>query len=62
MDRQRNNVWLRDFLPKELANVRVQVYGYDTSVKEKNAKYSIADLAKAFLDSYKAFRKDTEVS
>lgn len=54
-----NNVWLRDFLPDDIPTARVLTYGYDTTVAEPNSKYSITDLAKAFLDSYKTFREVT---
>ncbi|KAL6412597.1 hypothetical protein AUP68_03801 [Ilyonectria robusta] len=56
------NVWLRDFLPEDIPTARVLTYGYDTAIAEKNAKYSITDLAKAFLDSYKSFREQTQTS
>ncbi len=62
MAKGRNTLWLRDFLPKDLPNTRILTYGYDTAINDKDAKYSITDLAKAFLGSYKAFREDTQVA
>ncbi|KAK2591873.1 hypothetical protein QQS21_010424 [Conoideocrella luteorostrata] len=58
-------VWLRDFLPDDInriAATRIMTYGYDSAVTEPNAKYSIKGLAKAFLDSYRAFREATNTS
>lgn len=57
-----NNIWLRDFLLRDVPAARVLVYGYDTAIADKNAKYSITDLGKAFLDSCKAFREATQVT
>ena len=59
--KDRNDVWLRDFLPKDVPKARVLTYGYDSRITDPDAKYSITDLAKAFLDSVRAFRADTEV-
>jgi hypothetical protein len=56
-----NNIWLRDFLPKDIPTTRILVYGYDTTITEKDVKHSITDLAIAFLDSIRAFRAATKV-
>ncbi len=37
------------------------VYGYDTTIQDGITKYSITDLAMAFLDSVNAFRAATTV-
>src|SRR5436305_14442393 len=52
-------VWLRDFLPNDIPNIRVLIYGYDTTLVKSEAKYSIVDLAKSLLKSIKAFRDNT---
>ncbi|KAI9859674.1 MAG: hypothetical protein M1813_006605 [Trichoglossum hirsutum] len=57
-----NNIWLRDFLPKDIPTARILVYGYDTTITEKDVKHSITDLAIAFLDSIRAFRAATKTS
>ena len=54
-------MWLRDFLPYEIENTRVLVYGYDTELAQGTWNDSIVDLAKFFLESVKAFRYDTQV-
>jgi hypothetical protein len=44
-------VWLRDFLPKEVKNIRTIAYGYDTNLREANWKDTIYEMAKSMLDS-----------
>lgn len=50
--------WVRDFLPEDIPQARLLVYGYDSSLAAIDAKYSIGDLAKTFLDFFMAFRDD----
>ncbi|CAH0023923.1 unnamed protein product [Clonostachys rhizophaga] len=47
--------WVRDFLPEDIPHARLLTYGYDSSLAATDAKYSISDLAKTFLDSFIAF-------
>ncbi|KAF2176608.1 hypothetical protein K469DRAFT_812982 [Zopfia rhizophila CBS 207.26] len=54
-----NDLWLRDYLPDDLPNIRVLLYGYDTSLLDNESKDSIEDLGSRFLESIKAFRADT---
>ncbi|KAL5049509.1 hypothetical protein BDW71DRAFT_204766 [Aspergillus fruticulosus] len=54
-----NRVWLRDFLPDDVPNIRVLLYGYDTSLLDNDGKESIEDLGCCFLESVKAFHSDT---
>ena len=56
-----HEVWLRDFLPNHVPNIRVLIYGYDTTLAKSQAKYSISDLAKSLLESVKVFRDNTNV-
>ena len=53
-------VWLRDFLPKDIPNIRVLLYGYDTTLAGSNSRSSIRDLSKSLLDSIRAFRSGTD--
>lgn len=55
-------MWLRDFLPHEIPNVRVLVYGYDTKLPGSQSTASIAELSRKFLESVKTIRKQKEVS
>jgi len=57
-----NIVWLRDYLPVDVPNVRVLLYGYDTSLVRDDSKYSkdsIETLGQRFLESIMGFRSDT---
>ncbi|RYO96491.1 hypothetical protein DL765_011580 [Monosporascus sp. GIB2] len=51
-----DEVWLRDFLPKDVPNIRVLLYGYDTTLPGSLSKQSIEDLGGAFLEQIIAFR------
>lgn len=47
-------MWIRDALPKELPNLRVALYGYDTSLPDSNSFQTISDLASSLINSLKA--------
>jgi hypothetical protein len=51
-----DDVWLRDFLPKDVPNVRVLLYGYDTTLPGSLSKQSIEDLGGALLEQIIAYR------
>ena len=51
-----NDLWLRDYLPDDVPNIRVLIYGYDTSLLGNDSKDSIENLGNRFLESIKAFR------
>ncbi|KAL8382735.1 hypothetical protein RB595_006496 [Gaeumannomyces hyphopodioides] len=51
-----DDVWLRDFLPKHAPNIRVLLYGYDTTLANNWSKQSIEDLGATFLEQVIAFR------
>ncbi|VUC35844.1 unnamed protein product [Clonostachys rosea] len=57
-----SHVWLRDSLPHDIPNSRILLYGYDSSIMNKDHKISISGLGKTFLNSYKTFRKDTKTT
>ncbi|ERF76578.1 hypothetical protein EPUS_05851 [Endocarpon pusillum Z07020] len=54
-----NDLWLRDYLPDDVPNIRVLLYGYDTSLQGSDSRDSIEDLGSRFLESIKAFRAGT---
>ena len=54
-----SDVWLRDYLPRDLPNLRVILYGYKTELLENDSKDSIEDLGLRFLESIISFRHDT---
>ncbi|GKU07362.1 unnamed protein product, partial [Fusarium langsethiae] len=51
-----DDVWLRDFLPKDVPNIRVLLYGYDTSLQGSLSNQSMEDLGRGFLEKVIAFR------
>ncbi|KAL5592378.1 hypothetical protein FOBRF1_013404 [Fusarium oxysporum] len=51
-----DEVWLRDFLPKDVPNIRVLLYGYDTTLPGSLSKQSIEDLGGALLEQIIAYR------
>ncbi|KAH7129663.1 ankyrin repeat-containing protein, partial [Dactylonectria estremocensis] len=51
-----DDVWLRDFLPKDVPNIRVLLYGYDTTLPGSLSKQSIEDLGGALLEQIIAYR------
>ena len=56
-----NDLWLRDWLSDDLENIRVLLYGYDTTLLKSNSTSSIEDLGRRFLESLTAFRTSDEV-
>ncbi|EJT77778.1 hypothetical protein GGTG_02883 [Gaeumannomyces tritici R3-111a-1] len=50
------DVWLRDFLPKDVPNIRVLLYSHDTILANIWSKQSIEDLGATFLEQIVAFR------
>ncbi|EFQ30905.1 uncharacterized protein GLRG_06049 [Colletotrichum graminicola M1.001] len=51
-----DDVWLRDFLPKDVPNIRVLIYGYDTTLPGSRSKQSIEDLGGILVERLVAFR------
>ncbi|GKT61443.1 LOW QUALITY PROTEIN: ankyrin repeat-containing protein [Colletotrichum tofieldiae] len=49
-------VWLRDFLPQDVPNIRVLLYGYDTTLPGSLSRQSIGDLGGILLERVVAFR------
>ncbi|WQF89374.1 hypothetical protein CDEST_14388 [Colletotrichum destructivum] len=45
-----------DWLSDDTPNIRVLLYGYDTKLLQSNAKSSVEDLGRRFLESLTAFR------
>ncbi|KAH8197651.1 hypothetical protein TruAng_008195 [Truncatella angustata] len=57
-----NDVWLRDFLPDDVRDIRVLLYGYDTDLRKTNSRKSIEDMGKMLLESVTAFRAELQHS
>lgn len=56
---KKNDQWLRDWLPQDVPNARMLLYGYDTRLQGNQSLSSIEDLGRIFLDRLTAFRKGT---
>ncbi|KAK8862169.1 Protein SERAC1 [Apiospora arundinis] len=56
-----NDLWLRDWLSDDIPNIRVLLYGYNTKLLKSNAKSSVEDLGRRFLESLTAFRASDDV-
>ncbi|KAJ4127453.1 hypothetical protein NW754_007781 [Fusarium falciforme] len=57
-----DDVWLRDFLPKDVPNIRVLLYGYDTVLPGDLSKQSIENLGGALLEHIITFRTKDRTS
>ncbi|KAI8626567.1 ankyrin repeat-containing protein [Xylariaceae sp. FL1651] len=57
-----NEIWLRDYVPGDIPNCRVMIYGYDTKLQGNHSKQSIEDLGGACMESITTFRADTDTS
>ncbi|GKT46206.1 uncharacterized protein ColSpa_06387 [Colletotrichum spaethianum] len=51
-----DKVWLLDFLPHDVPNIRVLLYGYDTTLPGSLSKQSIEDLGGTLVERVVAFR------
>ncbi|KAI3325776.1 hypothetical protein HD806DRAFT_491196 [Xylariaceae sp. AK1471] len=57
-----DEMWLRDYLPTDIPNHRIIVYGYNTKLQGNESKQSIEDLGARFMESLAAFRIDTKTT
>lgn len=55
-------MWLRDFLPKDVSNVRVLTYGYNSQLQGNEARSSLLSHSKNFIHRLQEMRKVTGVS
>ncbi|KAH7008807.1 hypothetical protein EDB80DRAFT_576244 [Ilyonectria destructans] len=56
--RDEDEVWLRDFLPPDIPNIRVLAYGYDTRLVNSESTECIQQLGTRFLELITTFRDD----
>ena len=59
--RDKPDMWLRDFLPQSIPNARILTYGYDTRLPGSRSEASILELSKRFLESIKTTRSGQAV-
>ena len=58
--KQTTNLWLRDFLPKNLERARIMTFGYESAVISRNTA-ELNDIATSLLHSLIAKRRSDEV-
>jgi len=56
-----DKMWLRDFLRKDIPNIRVLLYGYESQVDNSSTIETIEELARACLNILHNFRVNTQV-
>ncbi|TEY36167.1 hypothetical protein BOTCAL_0563g00030 [Botryotinia calthae] len=54
-----HEMWLRDFLPQDIPNSRILLYGYDSIVSEGQSIETIEDIANTFLSRLSLRRQNT---
>lgn len=55
-----NNVWLRDFLPRDIPNARIMLYGYDTKLIRSDSRQTIEDMGIMLLNLVASVRADEQ--
>jgi len=45
------SMWLRDFLPQDVENIRVSIFGYSSELFESNSNAGLLDYTKIFLQT-----------
>ena len=55
-------MWLRDSLPKDLPNLRVLLYGYESGLEGSDSNQNVSVIADSFLGHLKVLRPRTKVS
>ncbi|KAF7855407.1 hypothetical protein EAF04_010150 [Stromatinia cepivora] len=56
-----HEMWLRDFLPKDIPNTRILLYGYPSTVSGGQSMEKIEDIASTFLNRLTLLRRNTSV-
>ncbi|KAI1274336.1 hypothetical protein F5Y07DRAFT_390609 [Xylaria sp. FL0933] len=55
-------MWLRDYLPTDIPNSRIILYGYNTKLQTSQSKQSIGDLGDMLMENLTSFRQATATS
>jgi hypothetical protein len=61
-NRETGQMWLKDFLPKDVTNIRVMSYGYNSSLVGDTVEDSFLDYRKSFIHSVLNVREGLDVS
>ncbi|TGO67667.1 hypothetical protein BOTNAR_0037g00030 [Botryotinia narcissicola] len=54
-----HEMWLRDFLPKDIPNTRILLYGYPSTVSGGQSMEKVEDIASTFLNRLTLLRRNT---
>jgi hypothetical protein len=55
-------MWLKDFLPQDIPNIRIMTYGYNSELSNKTDKSGMLDYRKALAQQLEVARDSKEVS
>ena len=55
-------MWLRDYLPEDVPDVRVMIYGYESRLQGNTARSIFSDHTTTFINRVNAMRKLAKVS
>ena len=55
-------MWLRDSLPKDLPNLRVLLYGYESKLESSDNNQNISVIANSFVSNLRRLRPQSKVS
>ena len=55
-------MWLRDSLPKDLPNLRVLLYGYDSGLEDSDSNQNVSVIADSFVGHLRELRPRSKVS
>jgi hypothetical protein len=56
-----NAFWLKDFLPQQIPDVRIMIFGYNTAATFGQSTFDMIDHAKGLLSSLVDKREESEV-
>ena len=57
-----SHMWLRDSLPKDLPNLRILLYGYESGLEGSDSNQNVSVIADSFIGHLRALRTQSEVS
>jgi hypothetical protein len=59
--RESGRMWLQDFLPEQLPNVRIMSFGYDSRIEANKGTSRMLDYARFFVEQLRNARLSNEV-
>jgi hypothetical protein len=59
--RETHKMWLKDFLPKDIGNIRIMTYGYDSSLIGPETNARLIDYRRNFIQQLKNSRSSAQV-